>query len=415
VVPLELSKDIQVIDYPLPTVEQLEQRFLSRVSEMQRRYGEECIRLDDSARKRLMRALCGLTYEEAENVLAKSLANNGILQEDDVAEALAEKRQIIQKDGILEYFDSDKDFDQVGGLELLRDWLDQRKMAFAGHVVTYEGQEIPLPVPKGILLIGVPGGGKSLVAKAVARAWGLPLLRLDIGRIFGGIVGQSEENMRRAIRVAESVAPTVVWLDEVEKAFPKVSGTQDSGVSLRVMNTYLTWMQEKKAPVFVVSTGNDISQVPPELTRKGRFDEIFYVGLPDQEARQKIFEIHTRGLPLSAEDHASLAAKSRWFTGAEIEQIVKNALYILPQFLASNAPAPEVDEPDDPLVRAIAACMKNFVPLARRKGKDGRGLVAETLAQARMIATPASKNFEKLPEEEETGESYKEWGSDIRF
>jgi hypothetical protein len=266
-----------------------------------------------------------------------------------------------------------------------------------------------LPVPKGILLIGVPGGGKSLVAMGVAQAWRLPLLRLDIGRIFAGTVGASEENMRRAIRIAESVAPAVVWLDEAEKAFPKLSASTDSGTSLRVMNTFLTWMQEKKKPVFVVATGNDISQMPPELTRKGRFDEIFYVGLPDQKAREKILEIHTRGLPLTADDIAYLAGKARWFTGVEIEQAIHNAKYRLPFFQGGGAPPARPGEPQSPLARAIAACMEpgSFVPLAMRRDKEGRGLLAETLEKARMLATPASESFESLPEEKtpEQGEN----------
>lgn len=415
VVPIELNKDIQVIDYPLPTIEQLSKRFEEWAPKIKKRYGEDAINLDEAARKSLMRALSGLTYEEAENVLAKSLANNGRLDKSDVAEALAEKRQIIRKDGILEYFETDKDFKQVGGLELLQEWLDLRRLAFIGQLVTLDGKEIPLPVPKGILMIGVPGGGKSLVAKAVAKSWDLPLLRLDIGRIFGGIVGQSEENMRRAIRIAESVAPAVVWLDEVEKAFPKITGSTDSGVSLRVMNTFLTWMQEKQAPVFVVATGNDISQVPPELTRKGRFDEIFYVGLPNQEARKKIFEIHTQGLPLSTDDYEILAQHSRWYTGAEIEQIVKNALFLVPVFLNPEAPPPKENEPKTPLVRAIINCMQNFVPLARRKSKDGRVLLSVTLEQARMIATPASQSFESLPDEKVTEAAPVVFGSEQRF
>jgi|SRR5215813_2199597 len=400
VVPVELRKEIQVIDYPLPTIKQLHRRFETMyVPAMKKRYGENCIRLSDEERERLMRALSGLTYEEAENVLAKSLVNNGWLEESDIDEALSEKRQIIRKDGTLEYFEASENFDQVGGLELLLQWLEQRKAAFSGKIVTLEGKEIELPMPKGILMIGVPGGGKSLVAKVVANAWRLPLLRLDIGRIFGGIVGQSEENMRRAIRIAESISPAVLWVDEVEKAFPKTSGASDSGVALRVMGTFLSWMQEKKEPVFVIATGNDISQLPPELTRKGRFDEIFYVGLPNEAARLKIFEIHTHGLPLSNDDLIFLAHKARWYTGAEIEQVVKNSFFALPFFLSPEAPIAEAGEPGNPLARAIYASMKTFVPLAGRRGADGRGLLATTLETAKAIATPASKDFEQLPGE----------------
>ena len=398
VLPLELSKDIQILDYPLPTVEQLQNRFEAYIPEIESRYGDDSVQLDEGGKSRLVRALTGLTYDEAENVLAKSLVKKGRLDDDAIHEALVEKRQIIRKDGTLEFFESDKDFSQVGGLELLGDWLKLRRKAFVGDVVDLEGKKIPLPKPKGILLIGVPGGGKSLVAKSIGNAWELPLLRFDIGRIFEGIVGKSEENMRRAIAVAESVAPTVIWLDEIEKAFPKVSGSLDSGVSLRVMNTFLTWMQEKQASVFVVATGNDISQMPPELTRKGRFDEIFYVGLPDLEARENIFRIHTLNLPLNDQDITYLAEKARWYTGAEIEQVVKNSLYAVQRIQGETV---KVGEPSSPLTRAIAWCMEDgrFVPLALRRSKDGQGLLANTLRQARLLAAPASRHFEDLLED----------------
>jgi len=405
VVPVELNKEIQVIDYPLPTVAQLEQYLERLFPDMQRTYGADCIQLNQEEQRRLMHALCGLTYAEAENVLAKSLADNGLLQPDDIADALEEKRQIIKKDGTLEYFDSDKSLEDVGGLDALLEWLQRRRQAFEGEVVEYsqggEIQKIPLPTPKGILMIGVPGCGKSLVAKAVAKTWELPLLRLDIGRIFGGTVGQSEENMRRAIRIAQSVAPAVLWLDEVEKAFPKTTGASDAGTSLRVMNTFLTWLQEKKEPVFVVATGNDIQQVPPELTRKGRFDEIFYVGLPDQKARRAILEIHTRDYPLQHSDYEALAKKSQYFTGAEIEQCIKAALFRLP-VIGGFASPPKEDVPTAPLPRAIFAEMHEFVPLARRE-EHGDLILAETLRRAETMAVPASRNFEDLPKKPAVG------------
>lgn len=215
-VPVELRKEMQVIDYPLPTCAQLERRFLDGVPAMQARHGKECITLDDEGRRRLMRALSGLTLDEADNVLARALARNGRLEEADIADALDEKKSIIQKDGTLEFFDSDAGPDEVGGLELLQEWLELRRAAFTGQAVSLLGAEISLPVPRGILLTGAPGSGKSLVAKVVAKRWGLPLLRLDTGRIF---TGRPEENMRRALRVAESIAPAVIWLDEVEQAF----------------------------------------------------------------------------------------------------------------------------------------------------------------------------------------------------
>jgi MoxR-like ATPase len=390
VVPVELDKEIQVIDYPLPTPEEHRARFATRRADYVKRYGDDCVSLSDAEEESLMRALSGLTQDEADSVLNRSLADNGKLQASDVRQVLIQKRQIIRKDGILEYFDTEATLQDVGGLERLIEWLQKRRAGFFGGGVDLGGGvRIPLPVPKGVLLIGVPGGGKSLVAKAVATTWSLPLLRLDIGRIFGGTVGQSEENMRRAIRVAKSLAPAVLWLDEVEKAFPRTSGASDAGTSLRVMNTFLTWMQEKTEPVFVVAAGNDIEQVPTELTRKGRFDEAFYVGLPDLQTRIRIIEIHWRKLGMPALSPAlgrQLAEQSRYFTGAEIEQGLKNTLYLM-----SGDGAPE------DLDAATRLAFAAVVPLARRTDREGRSVLRRTLELARSIALPASQRFEDLP------------------
>jgi len=399
VIPRELNKDIVVIDYPLPTKEEHEKQFNLDIEQIKKNYGNNAINLVDKDQKdqkdAFVSALCGLTIEEAKNVIAKSLHNNKKITADDIKEILREKRQIIEKDGMLEYFDSDTTYDEVGGLELLRKWLDQRKEAFVGQKFYIGEVDISLPIPKGILLIGVPGGGKSLMAKAVANAWKLPLLRLDIGKIYGGIVGQSEANMRRVIKIAESVSPSIVWLDEVEKAFPQGSSSGDSGVSLRVMNTFLTWMQEKTKPVFVVATGNDISKLPPELTRKGRFDEIFWVGLPDFKARVEIFKIKTKGLPLNEEDLKILAIKAKCYTGAEIEQAVKNGKYrYFDMQKSSKIGATET------IAQSIIECMANFVPHANRKDeKTQKPIYSSIVSIAREIACKASENFEPLPGE----------------
>jgi hypothetical protein len=400
VVPMELEKEIQVVDYPLPTLELLTSWFIALEPELRKKYNLDEGRFPEAERQRLIHALSGLTFDEALHVLQKAFASGDRSQPSYIEAALREKQQIIKKDGMLEYFESDKSMADVGGLERLRQWLDRRSIAFRGETVVLQGREITLPVPKGLLMIGVPGGGKSLVAKAVAKTWGLPLLRLDIGRIFGGVVGQSEENMRRAIRIARSVAPAVLWLDEVEKAFPSTSGGGDSGTSLRVMNTFLTWLQEKTEPVFVVATGNNLKQVPPELTRKGRFDEIFYVGLPNEETRKKILEIHCRDLPIPETDYKILAKQSQYFTGAEIEQCVKDSYFLLRLFLSQDplgpAPLRTPDEPETEVARCIFAVMKDIVPLARRQ-HDGKQVLRETLDEAISIAMPASASFEDLP------------------
>ena len=215
----------------------------------------------------------------------------------------------------------------MGGLEILKDWLGRRAAAFGEPA-----RRFGLPEPKGLLLLGVQGCGKSLTAKAIASQWTLPLLRLDVGRIFSGLVGSSEENLRRAIRVAESAAPAVLWVDEIDKALAGAgsSDTADGGVSARILGTFLTWLQEKKAAVFVVATANRVEGLPPELLRKGRFDEIFFIDLPDARERADILAIHlrNRGRDPAAFDVAQVAARANNFSGAELEQVVVEGLYL---------------------------------------------------------------------------------------
>jgi SpoVK/Ycf46/Vps4 family AAA+-type ATPase len=284
------------------------------------------VELDEAGRTRLLQAALGLTLGEAENVFAKIIVKDERLSGDDVNEVFAEKQQIIRKSGLLEYCTTTETFSNIGGLAMLKDWLNKRVSAF-----TDEARAFGLPAPKGILMLGVQGCGKSLCAKAVSSQWQLPLLRFDMGRMFGSLVGSSEENVRRAIAVAESVAPTILWVDEIDKAFAgsQGSGSADGGTTARVFGTFLTWLSEKTAPVFVVATANDISQLPPELLRKGRLDEIFFVDLPSREERAQIFAIHLvkRGRDAAAFDTTACAEASPDFSGAEIEEAINNALY----------------------------------------------------------------------------------------
>jgi SpoVK/Ycf46/Vps4 family AAA+-type ATPase len=233
---------------------------------------------------------------------------------------------VIRKSGLLEYFAADARLRDVGGLASLKRWLDRRGAAFSEAA-----RKFGLPEPKGLLLLGVQGCGKSLTAKAIAAQWGLPLLRLDMGRIFSGLVGSSEENLRRAIQVAESVAPVVLWVDEIEKGLSgsQSSGVSDGGVSARVFGTLLTWLQEKTAPVFVVATANRIEQLPPELLRKGRFDDTFFIDLPAPAERREILEIHLakRGRDPARYALDLLADRTAGMSGAEIEQAVISGLY----------------------------------------------------------------------------------------
>lgn len=324
-VPAELDKEITVLNFLPPAKEELG-ALLDRVIGDLQGHKQVQIDLDPQGRERLLQAALGLTLGEAENVFAKIVVKNQRLSADHVDEVFSEKQQIIRKSGLLEYYAADEDFNCVGGLAVLKDWLNKRAVAF-----TAEAHAFGLPAPKGILLLGVQGCGKSLCAKAVSRLWRLPLLRFDMGRMFGSLVGSSEENVRRAIAVAESIAPAVLWVDEIDKAFAgsQSSGATDGGTTARVFGTFLTWLSEKTAPVFVVATANDVSQLPPELLRKGRLDEIFYVDLPDDGERQEILRIHLakRGRRPEEFDLSALVAASQGFSGAEIEEAIISALY----------------------------------------------------------------------------------------
>ncbi len=324
-IPAELEKEITVLNYPLPSREDLGE-LLDKIVQDVRQFKQVIIDLDDAGRERLLQAALGLTLGEAENVFAKIIVKDERLSGDYVNEVAAEKQQIIRKSGLLEYCATSENFGNVGGLAALKEWLNKRATAF-----TEDARAFGLPAPKGILMLGVQGCGKSLCAKAVANQWQLPLLRFDMGRMFGSLVGSSEENVRRAIAVAESVAPAILWVDEIDKAFAgsQGSGATDGGTTARVFGTFLTWLSEKTAPVFVVATANDISQLPPELLRKGRLDEIFFVDLPSQEERQEIFRIHLqrRHRPPEQFDLAALADAGKDFSGAEIEEAINSALY----------------------------------------------------------------------------------------
>jgi hypothetical protein len=325
VIPPEIEKEVSVLDVPLPDYRDLLQ-LLKEIVGVVRQGNRAKVELTKDDADQLIRAAQGLTLAEAENAFAKAIARDGRLSKEDVPLVLDEKRQVIRKSGLLEYYPTEERLANVGGLDALKTWLARRGAAFSEAA-----RRFGLPEPKGLLLLGVQGCGKSLTAKAIAAQWGLPLLRLDMGRIFSGLVGSSEENLRRAIQVAESVAPVVLWIDEIEKglAGSQSSGTSDGGVSARVMGTLLTWLQEKTAPVFVVATANRIELLPPELLRKGRFDEIFFIDLPALPERREILEIHVRkrGRDPAAYDLDALARATEGFSGSELEQAVISGLY----------------------------------------------------------------------------------------
>jgi AAA+ superfamily predicted ATPase len=324
-IPVELSKDIAVVEFGTPSVDDFN-GLLDRIIDDVKDQPRISINLDAEGREKLVHAARGLTLKEAENVFAKTLVLDGKLDADDISVVFSEKQQIIRKSGTLEYYESQEKFTSVAGLENLKDWLSKRSAAFSDRAAQFG-----LPAPKGVLLLGVQGCGKSLCAKAASSLWKLPLLRFDIGRVFGSLVGSSEESMRRALQTAESVAPAILWIDEIDKAFAGTQGSagSDGGTASRVFGTFLTWLSEKTAPVFVIATANDISHLPPEMLRKGRVDEIFFVDLPNEDERREIFRIHLlkRKRDPARFDLDDLARMSDGFSGAEIEEAIISGLY----------------------------------------------------------------------------------------
>lgn len=320
--PPELEKSFAIIDWDLPDRPEID-GIVGRMLQSLPPGVDPGPAADPVGRERIVEAALGLTYTEAENVIAKSIVRTKTF---DISTILGEKKHIIRKSGILEYYEAEESLDDIGGLEILKAWLRKRRGAF-----TQKARDFGLPLPKGILLIGVPGCGKSLTAKAVGAAWQMPLLRLDVGKIFGGLVGSSEENIRKVIKTAEAIAPAVLWLDEMEKGFSGTgsSNMSDGGTTSRVFGTFVTWLQEKTAPVFVIATANNVHQLPPELLRKGRFDEIFFVDLPSREERKSILDIHLKKKKRDpqAMDLVKVVDAMPEFSGAEVEQAVVSALY----------------------------------------------------------------------------------------
>lgn len=316
-IPEELKDQAVVIELPPPDAAELE-GVLDRLTQTP---GAR-VNLTPLGREKLVQAALGLTTSQAQRVFARAIVSNGVLDDRDIGLVTEEKKQIIRESEALEFYAVTETPDDVGGLGVLKEWLRSRERAF-----TQEARDYGLPAPKGIALIGIPGTGKSLTAKMIGGLWRLPLLRLDVGALFGSLVGESEERTRRALRLAETVAPCIIWIDEMEKAL--AHGGLDSGTSTRVFGTILTWMQEKTAPCFVVATANDISALPPELLRRGRFDEIFFLDLPTEAERAEILAVHLRKRRRLPQDFdlAGLARRSEGYVGAEIEQSIIDAMY----------------------------------------------------------------------------------------
>jgi hypothetical protein len=320
--------------------------------------------IDTSAldRRGLIGALGGMTLAQARQAIAYAALNDGRLGDADLAAIVGLKAKMINESGVLEYFPAEQGKPELGGFTGLKAWLEDARMGFSAEAASFN-----LTPPKGILIVGVQGCGKSLAARVIARQWALPLLKLEAGRLYDGLVGQSEKNFRRATGLAESIAPDVLWIDEIEKGFAPTSGNADGGLSQRIFGAFLTWLQEKRAGVFVVATANDLTKLPPELQRKGRFDEIFFVDLPSAAARGEIWSIQLRAhnQDPAAFDLAQLVGASDGLTGAEIEGCVVSSLY--GALRTSAAPS------TDMLLAALAAT----VPLSVARRADVEALRAQ--------------------------------------
>lgn len=318
--PDELLPEVTVFDFPLPNVAEI--NYLSEQLVV-----PEKLQVKGLAREQLVKACQGLSRTRIARVLALALAAKQQVNESDIDGVLAEKKQAICQTGILEFFTPQESLKRVGRLDRLKQWVLMRQDAF-----TEEARRYGIPNPKGVLLVGIQGTGKSLSAKTIAHQWRLPLLRLDSGRLFGGIVGESESRVRQMIQLTEVIAPCVLWIDEIDKAFGNISSgfDGDSGTSRRVFGSLITWMQEKTSPVFIVATANNVQILPAELLRKGRFDEIFFLNLPTEAERREIFKVHLQKLRpnrLREFDLAVLAKASPNFSGAEIEQVIVDAMH----------------------------------------------------------------------------------------
>jgi len=318
-IPTDLTEVITILEFPLPQSGDIREevtRLLTGLGQV----------IDRETLEEIVRCSQGLSLERIRRVLGKAIATHGQLRPEDVELILEEKRQTIRQTQILDFYPAQEQISDIGGLENLKDWLLRRGGAFSDQARAYG-----LPHPRGLMLVGIQGTGKSLTAKAIAHHWHLPLLRLDVGRLFAGLVGESESRTRQMVQLAEALAPCILWIDEIDKAFSGMGSRGDAGTTNRVFGTFVTWLAEKTSPVFVVATANNIQSLPPELLRKGRFDEIFFVGLPTQEERQAIFEVHLSRLrpqSLRSYDLKRLAYETPDFSGAEIEQMIVEAMHI---------------------------------------------------------------------------------------
>lgn len=361
-VPKELQPFSAVFRVPLPTAEELRQIVEEVAGEWAADNHRESVKTTDKALGLLIRNLAGLTATDARRLAHKAIGDDGAIEVSDLPEVMRAKYELLARDGALSFEYETAQFAEVGGMRRLRHWLETRRSFFL------DGPQPGFDPPRGLLLLGVQGCGKSLAAKAVAGVFGVPLLRLDFGTLYNKFYGETERNLRESLRTAEVLAPCVLWLDEIEKGV--ATGDADDGLSRRILGTLLTWMAEKKATVFLVATANDITRLPPEMVRKGRFDEIFFVDLPTEEQRREILEIHLlkRRLDSNRFNVAELSAAAEGFSGSELEQAIVAAMY------AARAVGREVEQ-DDVLIeiratRPLSVVMGEHVAALREWARE---------------------------------------------
>jgi ATP-dependent 26S proteasome regulatory subunit len=318
-IPDEISKEISVLELELPTIGEIERLFDGTLKS----FKNMKVELTPDQRNDFIKSALGLTWDETRNAFVRACMGKSTFTIDALSHVIDEKCKIVRKDGILEYVPIDFSMQEIGGLDNLKEWLEARSRFFSK-----EAREFGLSAPKGVLLTGISGCGKSSCVKAISQYWRLPLMRLDMTKVYGGTLGNPEETMRRALKTVEAVAPVILWIEEIEKGVAGYS-QGDGGITARIFSSFLTWMQEKTTNVFVAATANEIDKLPPELLRKGRFDEIFFVDLPSEKERVDIFKVHILKRKHNPEKFSliSLAKATNNFNGAEIEQIVAAGMY----------------------------------------------------------------------------------------
>jgi ATP-dependent 26S proteasome regulatory subunit len=404
-IPIDLQKEAFEFELPMPGLEDMRNE-LAGVLEQLEKSGQAVPDLPPVFEEKLLKAVLGLTAREAHKALQLALAGRDQLDDEVFKALVAEKRHLVQGSDLLEFYDLEEGVKDVGGLEILKDWLSQRAEAFSERA-----REQGIPIPKGVLLLGIQGCGKSLTARAAARLLSFPLVRLDVANLLSGDRGSSERNMRNVLRLMETIAPAVLWLDEVEKGFAGVGGDDEKATSdatmSRIMGGFLTWMESRKAAVFVVATANSVVNLPPEMLRRGRFDELFFVDLPNYHERKHIFSIHLtkRGWKPEKYDLTKLANKTEGYSGAEIEQIVVSAMidaYGQGRVLAQE----DLDKSKEQSV-PLSVTMEEKV-FALREWAASRCRRATSDSRVTQMLEEEQRNAEFLEEEEETKEQWME-------